>query len=785
MTAFDELKHKLAEDPSSFVVILGAGVSIPAGIPSWSGLRNKLCEVLPDIYQDPVELTEVQQYIENSRDLWAAFSRLRIKLGRARYEKGIVSALNPPNVEPPRLYKQIWQLNVSGIINFNLDKLALDAYSESFQKNPDFATGFEPHKFKNYPISHSKFVFHPHGIITDPSSWIFEERDRQKLYAEHDFQLIMSTLLNSKNLIIFGFNVEEWSFKQLLADCCITQRVNGYHNYYFCPNATSAIQQELGELGISVISYQPSSENHTELNNYLDTIQAFSSMDSPVSTIYLGKQYTESDIPSEDACHSISTENLRDILNGVVANIIPPDKTPTTQQLEKLKHFYDTYVTQLHRAWLVDERSENTNTVYGYRVLRQIGNGAFGTVYEAEDKDGNRYALKVLLPEVKDRISYLSCFRRGIRSMHILKKKGIDGMVSIHDSYEIPACIVMDMIDGITLREAMNQQYLTKLECKLSVLVRIAEIIYSAHQLEERILHRDLKPENIILKDCYSAKDLETVHIPVTVLDFDLSWHRGATEKTVAFGAISQGFMAPEQIDTSEDRSLTRNTAVDVYSLGMLAFFVLTNRNPVPNESQFATFKPRLLDKLKREYSNQWKTLPQYLYNTILLATEPMQLNRMPLSSFIESLKIALNMYLKDTLPNTHPLVLAEIAEHLAPYSERVEQDFGRYIRLEYPALSRRITLFTKSEKSKIVLEAVIERYVHSADPRNSLSKYFKSFGERAVTYANPTYFSSTSTENSNSNVKIYLSAYLPNQITLEYIKDITTNILEIRGHLD
>lgn len=785
LTAFDELKYKLVEDPSSFVVILGAGVSIPAGIPSWIGLRNRLFAVLSDVYQDPAELAEAQQYIENSRDLWAAFSRLRIKLGRARYEREIVSALDIPNVEPPRLYKQIWQLNVSGIINFNLDRLALDAHSKIFQRHIDFATGFEPHKFKNYPVSHNKFVFHPHGIITDPSSWIFEERDRQRLYGERDFQLIMSTLLNSKNLLIFGFDVEEWSFKQLLTDCCITQRVNGYHNYYFCPNATSSIQQELGELGISVISYQPSSENHTELNHYLETIQTFSSTDHPVSTIYSGKQYREDDIPSADACHNISTEELRNILNGVVANIIPADTTPTLQQLETLKHFYDTYVTQLHRAWLVDERSENTNTVYKYRVLRQIGSGAFGTVYEAEDKDGNRYALKVLLPEVKDKISYLSCFRRGIRSMRILKEKGIEGMVRIHDSYEIPACIVMDMVDGITLREAIDQRYLIRLESKLSVLLRISEIIYCAHQLEERILHRDLKPENIILQDCYSVKDLETVNIPVTVLDFDLSWHRGATEKTVTFGAISQGFMAPEQIDTSEDRSLARNTAVDVYSLGMLAFFVLTSRNPVPNESQFATFKPRLLDKLKREYSNRWKTLPQYLHNTIVLATNSVQFDRMPLDSFIESIKIALNMYLNDTLPNTHTLVLAEIAEHLVPYSELVEHDFGRYIRLEYPAISRRITIFTKSENSKIVLNVVIERYAHGADPRGRLSKYFKSFGERAVSCVNSTYFSSARFESSRNNVEVFLSAYLPNQITLQYIKDITANILEIRGQLD
>lgn len=65
------------------------------------------------------------------------------------------------------------------------------------------------------------------------------------------------------------------------------------------------------------------------------------------------------------------------------------------------------------------------------------------------------------------------------------------------------------------------------------------------------------------------------------ILDFDLSWHKGATELTVALGAMSQGFKAPEQVD--EDDNLTRNTAVDVYSIGMLSYYVLTGKNPMPN----------------------------------------------------------------------------------------------------------------------------------------------------------------------------------------------------------
>lgn len=83
-------------------------------------------------------------------------------------------------------------------------------------------------------------------------------------------------------------------------------------------------------------------------------------------------------------------------------------------------------------------------------------------------------------------------------------------------------------------------------------------------QKYEQILHRDLKPENIMLENCFSAQDFsDASDVPaVKVLDFDLSRHRGPTEKTVTFGAISLGFMTPGQVDVTADRSLSRSTAV-------------------------------------------------------------------------------------------------------------------------------------------------------------------------------------------------------------------------------
>lgn len=534
-----------------------------------------------------------------------------------------------------------------------------------------------------------------------------------------------------------------------------------------------------------MISYQPHSPMHSELNEFLSQIQNFKSIDKVPSTVYTGKIYTEAEIPSEADCYRYTVDELRDILNGVVAGIIPSSDTPTKEQLDNLERFYNTYIMQLHRAWLVNPKNPSTAMLYGYKTTRFIGNGAFGSVFEAEDPDGNRCALKVLSQEVKDSMSYLSCFRRGIRSMHILTERGIEGMVKIHASYEVPACIVMDLIDGVTLRTAIDQHFLKRLEVKLGILKKIANIIYSAHQLEERILHRDLKPENIMLENCFSEVDFDDPsEIPVVkVLDFDLSWHRGATERTVTFGAIAQGFMAPEQVDVSVDRSLSRSAAVDIYSLGMLAFYVLTNSNPAPNESQFTLFSKNLRENLDKNYIYNWKCLPGYLCETILKATQPTPHNRMPLDIFIQNLDTAHKIYLNRELPNTHPLILLEIKERLGDYSDCVISDFGRKISLDYAFFSKRVILSIISQRSEIVLSVIIERYASDADKRGGITKYLKGLADKAKKHANTEIFKTCEVESLNSSAFIQMEAALPEMIGLQYIEAISLNILEVRRY--
>ena len=150
MKELEELKKKISEDPSSFIIILGAGASIPAGLPSWTELKDILCEAIFDVKDDHDECKQIVDDINNSKSLWTMFKKLRNILGQLRYEKEILQSLDPDNLDTPLIYYNIWRLNPAGIIDFNIDRLAINSFSEINKTAVDYATNKEPHKFKNF-----------------------------------------------------------------------------------------------------------------------------------------------------------------------------------------------------------------------------------------------------------------------------------------------------------------------------------------------------------------------------------------------------------------------------------------------------------------------------------------------------------------------------------------------------------------------------------------------------------------------------------------------------------
>lgn len=154
------LTKKIKEDPQSFIFIVGAGMSQPSGMPSWTELATGMINYYEHLLQHIDDSVKGKaEQLRKLDNLWDIFSELKCSLPSNEYNKYIKEQLTDKKRVIPTNYKLIWELDVCGVITFNIDKLILNAYSSVHKTSVDFATGKEFVKFKHFPVSNEKFVF--------------------------------------------------------------------------------------------------------------------------------------------------------------------------------------------------------------------------------------------------------------------------------------------------------------------------------------------------------------------------------------------------------------------------------------------------------------------------------------------------------------------------------------------------------------------------------------------------------------------------------------------------
>ncbi|SEE89150.1 caspase family protein [Streptomyces sp. Ag109_O5-10] len=201
------------------------------------------------------------------------------------------------------------------------------------------------------------------------------------------------------------------------------------------------------------------------------------------------------------------------------------------------------------------------------RVVRHLGHGGYGHVWELEDDGGARYAMKIFHGNELDDEVKVRRFANGYNNMRKLEHPYI---VRVHEMLAAPYGFLMDSIAGDNLRKAYIDR--NDPESVLQLMIDICETVQHAHS--QQVRHRDIKPENIIA--AYSDRGRLVPYLT----DFDLAYHetnRTVTTNIGVGGVIN--YAAPEQLFEPNART-ARSETVDVFSLAQLMFFVITGRDP-------------------------------------------------------------------------------------------------------------------------------------------------------------------------------------------------------------
>jgi serine/threonine protein kinase/lipopolysaccharide biosynthesis regulator YciM len=275
-----------------------------------------------------------------------------------------------------------------------------------------------------------------------------------------------------------------------------------------------------------------------------------------------------------------------------------------------------------------------------YKIIKKLGQGGMGEVYQAKDTTLDRIvAIKVVYSSLLKKQEFLQRFLREAKITASLDHHNIvkvfDLLIDNNNYY-----LIMEFIDGTSLRNYLENRNEINILNELDLFLQILDGVEYAHN--KNIVHRDLKPENIML-----TKDRI-----IKITDFGLAFALGShslTNPGVLMGTL--GYLSPEQAQGIDVDFLT-----DIYSLGVILYELLTNNLPIIDTNAAAMIY-KILHEKPIPPSKYNPNIDKELENIILKAIEK---NKAKRYKNISEFKNTIIYYINKIIDNQNQILVDE-----------------------------------------------------------------------------------------------------------------------------
>ena len=246
-----------------------------------------------------------------------------------------------------------------------------------------------------------------------------------------------------------------------------------------------------------------------------------------------------------------------------------------------------------------------------YEITELIGVGGMADVYKATDIiDNKEVAVKILKKEFAENEEFLRRFRNESKAIALLSHPNIVKVYDVNFSDRLQY-IVMEYIDGITLKEYIDAEHVLTWKDSVHFIIQVLRALQHAH--DRGIVHRDIKPQNIMLFTDGTIK----------VMDFGIAKFAredNGTQSDQAIGTVH--YISPEQArgDDTDEKS-------DIYSVGVMLYEMLTGQKPFDTDNPISIAVMHMQNTPKRPRAIN-PDIPVGLEEIILRAMEKDPENR-------------------------------------------------------------------------------------------------------------------------------------------------------------